>query len=184
MRWVEGEISAPLTRLLHAPILIVPVEYEGGLDGPPARILFATDGSDASMNALRAGARLVASRSEWRVVYVVDRLLAPGTGPFEQQFEDSLTKGGQVALKVAGDELAAYEQQNDWAVETALIRTDSTYDDVPHAIDREARSWKAQLVVLGTHGRRGLTRWLLGSVAERTLRLTSVPLLLVPPADS
>ncbi|WP_321896489.1 universal stress protein [Paraburkholderia heleia] len=184
MRWVEGEISAPLTRLLHAPILIVPVEYEGGLDGPPARILFATDGSDASMNALRAGARLVASRSEWRVIYVVDRLLAPGTGPFEQQFEDSLTKGGQVALKVAGDELAAYEQQNDWAVETALIRTDSTYDDVPHAIDREARSWKAQLVVLGTHGRRGLTRWLLGSVAERTLRLTSVPLLLVPPADS
>ncbi|ETN78267.1 universal stress family protein [Necator americanus] len=93
-------------------------------------------------------------------------------------------KIGQVALKAAGDELAAYEQQNERAVETALIRTGGTYDDVPHAIDREARHWKAQLVVLGTHGRRGLTRWLLGSVAERTLRLTSVPLLLVPPAGS
>ncbi|SDE44268.1 Nucleotide-binding universal stress protein, UspA family [Paraburkholderia lycopersici] len=184
LRWVEGEVSAPLARLLHAPILIIPVEYEGGLDGPPSRILFATDGSDASLNALRAGARLVAPRSDWRVVYVVDRLLARGTGPFEEQLEDSLVKSGEVALKMAGDELAADGQQSQRVVETAIIRTRSAYDDVPHAIDRDARHWKPQLVLLGTHGRRGLTRWLLGSVAERTLRLTSVPLLLVPPADN
>lgn len=183
LRWVEGEVSAPLSRLLHAPILIIPVEYEGVQDGLPSRILFATDGSDASLNALRAGSRLVAPRSDWRVIYVVDRLLAPGTGPFEEQLEDSLMKSGQVALKVAGDELAACNQ-NERIVETALIKTRSTYDDVAHAIDRDARHWKAQLVLLGTHGRRGLTRWLLGSVAERTLRLTSVPLLLVPPTDS
>lgn len=153
-------------------------------DGPPSRTLFATDGSDASLNALGAGARLVAPRSDWRVVYVVDRLPAPVTWPFEEAPEDSLVKSGQVALKMAGDELAADDQQSQRVVKTAIIRTRSTYDDVPHAIDRDARHWKAQLVVLGTHGRRGLTRWLLGRVAERTLRLTSVPLLLVPPADS
>ncbi|WP_413183404.1 universal stress protein [Paraburkholderia sacchari] len=184
LRWVEGEVSAPLARLLHAPILIVPAEYEGERDGPLSRILFATDGSEASLNALRTGARLVVSRSAWRVIYVVDRLLAPGTVPFEEQLEDSLMKSGQVALKVAGDELAADDQQSERRVETALIQTASTYDDVPHAIDRDARHWKAQLILLGTHGRRGLTRWLLGSVAERTLRLTSVPLLLVPPTNS
>ncbi|WP_321939685.1 universal stress protein [Paraburkholderia sp. J8-2] len=184
LRWVEGEVSAPLARLLHAPTLIVPGEYEGGSDGPPSRVLFAIDGSEVSLNALRAGARLSAPRADWRVIYVVDRLLAPGTGPFEEQLEDTLMKSGQVALKVAGDELATDDQQSKQVVETALIKTGSTYDDVPHTIERDAQHWKAQLVVLGTHGRRGLTRWLLGSVAERTLRLTSVPLLLVPPADS
>ncbi|MEI7294874.1 MULTISPECIES: universal stress protein [Paraburkholderia] len=180
LRWVEGEVSAPLARLLHAPVLIVPAEYDGACDGPPSRVLFATDGSDASRCALRAGAGLVASRSDWRIIHVVDRLLAPGTGPFERQLEETLSEIGQVALKAAVGELASYGQQDERAVETALIKTSSTFDDVPHAIERDAVRWKAQLVVLGTHGRRGVTRWLLGSVAERTLRLTSVPLLLVP----
>ncbi|WP_321788359.1 universal stress protein [Paraburkholderia sp. J94] len=179
LRWVEGEVSAPLARLLHAPVLIVPPEYKGATDGPPSRVLFATDGSDASLCALRAGAGLVAPRSNWRIVYVVDRLLAAGTGPFERQLEDTLTEIGRVALKAAVDELAVYGRQSERAVETALIKTSSSFDDVPHAIERDAVRSKSQLVLLGTHGRRGLARWLLGSVAERTLRLTTVPLLLV-----
>ncbi|WP_342952521.1 universal stress protein [Paraburkholderia sp. JHI869] len=180
LRWVEGEVSAPLARRLHSPILIVPVDYEAASDEYPSRVLFATDGSDASVAAMRVGARLVAPRADCRVIYIVDRLLAPGTGPFEEYLEDTLTKSGQIAVKAAADELAAYDQQNEWAVTTAILKTANTYDDVPHAIDREARHWQAQLVVLGTHGRRGLTRWLLGSVAEREVRLTAMPLLLVP----
>ena len=180
LRWVEGEVSAPLSKLLRVPTLIVPVEYEDELDGPPSRILAATDGSDASLTALRAGIRLVSPRSDWRVIYIVDRLLGRETGPLEQQLEETLRESGQIVLEAAGDELAASDPQKERVVETALIMTRSTYDDVAHAIDRDARHWKAQLVVLGTHGRRGLTRWLLGSVAERTLRLTSIPLLLVP----
>ena len=42
-----------------------------------------------------------------------------------------------------------------------------------------ARKWRSDLVVMGTHGRRGLNRLLLGSDAERVLRGTPVPLLLV-----
>ncbi|MEM5330991.1 universal stress protein [Paraburkholderia sp. JHI2823] len=183
LRWVEGEVSAPLAKLLRVPTLVVPVEYEDELPGPPSRILFATDGSDASLTALRAGMGLVSARSDWRVIYVVDRLLGRESGPLEQQLEETLRESGQVALKAAGDELAASDPQKERVVETALVMTKSTYDDVAHAIDRDARQWKAQLVVLGTHGRRGLTRWLLGSVAERTLRLTSIPLLLVPPVE-
>ncbi|WP_321914557.1 MULTISPECIES: universal stress protein [unclassified Paraburkholderia] len=180
LRWVEGEVSAPLARLLQWPVLIVPVGHEAGSDALPSRVLFATDGSAASVAALRVGARLVAPRADCRVIYVVDRLLASGTGPFERQLETVLTESGHIAVKAAADELAAHGQQKEWVVETALIKTRNTYDDVPHTIDREARHWKAQLVVLGTHGRRGLTRWLLGSVAEREVRLSAVPLLLVP----
>jgi nucleotide-binding universal stress UspA family protein len=42
-----------------------------------------------------------------------------------------------------------------------------------------AIKWRADLIVMGTHGRRGLDRLLIGSDAERVLRSTPVPLLLV-----
>jgi len=43
----------------------------------------------------------------------------------------------------------------------------------------QAEVWKADLIVIGTHGRRGLARLMLGSSAERILRLSPVPVLLV-----
>ncbi|WP_427914978.1 universal stress protein [Ramlibacter sp. MMS24-I3-19] len=43
----------------------------------------------------------------------------------------------------------------------------------------DARAWEADLIVIGSHGRRGLGRLLLGSGAEEILRLAPVPVLLV-----
>jgi hypothetical protein len=45
-----------------------------------------------------------------------------------------------------------------------------------------AREWEADLVVLGTHGRRGLPRFFLGSVAETVLRKAPCSALVIPPA--
>ena len=181
MRWLEGEVSAPFARLLRRPVLIVPAGYEADAAEIPSRILFATDGSEVSLAALRIATTLATPHAHWRAVYVVDRLLAPGTGIFEKRLEDALSETGSIAVAKARAELAACGQEG-WDVETAVLKTDNSFDDVPHTLDREARRWNAQLLVLGTHGRRGLTRWLLGSVAERATRLTSVPLLLIPPA--
>jgi nucleotide-binding universal stress UspA family protein len=50
---------------------------------------------------------------------------------------------------------------------------------VSDAILEAAKKWRADLIVMGTHGWRGLNRLLLGSDAERVLRGVSVPLLLV-----
>jgi nucleotide-binding universal stress UspA family protein len=47
----------------------------------------------------------------------------------------------------------------------------------------EARKWRADLIVMGTHGRRGVNRLLLGSDAERVLRSAPVPVLLVRPEE-
>jgi nucleotide-binding universal stress UspA family protein len=46
-------------------------------------------------------------------------------------------------------------------------------------IEEEATRWPADLVVIGTHGRRGIRRLLLGSVAEGLTRISSRPILLV-----
>ncbi len=46
-------------------------------------------------------------------------------------------------------------------------------------INGEAKRWRANLVVLGTHGRRGLNRLALGSVAEAVIRLAKRPVLVI-----
>jgi nucleotide-binding universal stress UspA family protein len=50
---------------------------------------------------------------------------------------------------------------------------------IASVIEGEARRWQADLIVIGTHGRSGLSRLLLGSVAEGVVRVASVPVLLV-----
>ncbi len=51
----------------------------------------------------------------------------------------------------------------------------------PHkAIIKAADEWKADLIVIGSHGRTGLDRLLMGSVAEHVIRHSSIPVLIVP----
>jgi nucleotide-binding universal stress UspA family protein len=50
---------------------------------------------------------------------------------------------------------------------------------VSEAIEQEAENWNADLIVIGTHGRRGFRRLLLGSVAENLIRISTKPVLLI-----
>jgi len=52
-------------------------------------------------------------------------------------------------------------------------------EEIADVILQEAGSWTADLIVIGTHGRRGLAHALLGSVAERVVRAATVPVLVV-----
>ena len=62
-------------------------------------------------------------------------------------------------------------------VETAVRLGNSAETILEHTLERQA-----DLIVMSTHGRSGLARWALGSVAERVVRTTSVPVLLIPDA--
>lgn len=62
-----------------------------------------------------------------------------------------------------------------------LIQPDRNGADVAHLIVHDAVEWNADMLVMGTHGRRGVTGWLVGSVAGRVARITKTPLLLVNP---
>ena len=55
--------------------------------------------------------------------------------------------------------------------------------DVADAILRRAVTLGADLIVMGTHGRTGINRWFVGSVAERVLRRAASPVMVVPPHD-
>jgi nucleotide-binding universal stress UspA family protein len=120
-------------------------------------VLFPTDFSAASE---RAGlvARDMARQQGVRlhVIHVVP----PVTDP-----EDSSEKLRRLAAELA----------KDLRVESALLS-----GRVAHQIIRYARDKRVGLIVLGTHGRTGVSRVLLGSVAEGVVRLAPCPVLTVP----
>lgn len=73
------------------------------------------------------------------------------------------------------DQLAASRNKDRKVIEQALIRTGDARDVILQTVEE----LEADLVVMGTHGRRGISRALLGSVAEMIVRTSPVPVLTV-----
>jgi nucleotide-binding universal stress UspA family protein len=63
--------------------------------------------------------------------------------------------------------------------ETHLIEASNTVDSIAQKIIQFVKVWDAELLILGTHGRRGFHRLFLGSVAEEASRISNTPLLLI-----
>ncbi|MAT98626.1 MAG: hypothetical protein CL608_15900 [Anaerolineaceae bacterium] len=74
------------------------------------------------------------------------------------------------------DEKVASLQRNGYQVYGLVLQGESVANVVLEAADRFA----VDAIVMGTHGRSGLSRWLLGSVADKVLRCSKLPVLLVP----
>jgi nucleotide-binding universal stress UspA family protein len=178
LQWADASVSGPVTRNAHCSMLIVPDRFERRLAGPLERIMFATDGSAASQYAIRYGLQLATARTGLLAVYVVDRAVRLFDIVSAPALEDAYIADGKRALGQAATLFAHYPN----AAKTALLSTRAVGDDVAHTLAREAVGSHAELMVVGSHGRRGLSGWLLGSVARRVARLSEVPVLLVRPA--
>ena len=141
------------------------------------RILVAIDGSETSNVGLRHAIQLAKEHhAQLRLVNVVDDINLNIDAPGELiEFQERLMKAGtallQKARKVAVK--AALEP------ETKLLEILSLDQKVADVIVEEAKHWRADLVVIGTHGRRGLSRVFLGSVAEGVVRTSTTPVLLI-----
>lgn len=145
-----------------------------------AKILVAVDGSDTSRHAIEKALELAkAFSATLRIVHVVDMSWLP-IGPeigIDTAVMSAARRGvGENVVSSARD--AA--QQAGFEAEAVLLETETPVEHVAEAIAREAARWPADLVVLGTHGRRGIQHLMLGSVAERMARLSSAPVLLIP----
>lgn len=183
LHWVEGVVSEPRMKFGACAILVVP--ERGGVEwrGRPHKILFAIDGSSASQEALRIGAKLARSETELRAIYVVDRAVRLTDFVPLTVLEDALVEEGNAALAKASHFFETLQEACGARLETALANTDQANDDVAHAIEGEAQSWHTDLLVMGTHGRRGVVRCLLCSVANRVAGIAQTPLLLVREQD-
>ncbi|ALL67464.1 Universal stress protein family [Paraburkholderia caribensis MBA4] len=180
LRWIEGTVSEPVARRATCALLLVPEDCRVPTDRPPARMVFALDGSACSFAGLRTGLQLASPDALLRTVYVMDRAVHLFDDGAAEMLESAYLEQGCTALERATRICADHGR----VTETAMIKTQKTHDDVPHAIVRDTAEWNGDLLVLGTHGRRGLARWLLGSVAARTARLVDTPVLLARSAEA
>jgi nucleotide-binding universal stress UspA family protein len=145
------------------------------------RILVPVDGSHTSTQGLEEAIRLAkVSQGVLRMIHVVDEFVAiqndaymPGAGALLE----GMVEGGSQLLKKAAD-LAASQGV---AAEGALLKT--LGGRVADIIVKEAKDWGADVIVMGTHGRRGVSLLVLGSDAEAVIKMTPVPLLLVRGAE-
>jgi nucleotide-binding universal stress UspA family protein len=141
------------------------------------RILVPINESTTSERALQEAIRLAGGKSVLRLVYVLEEVLPVNGEGYDYANSSALH---EAALKT-GNELLAQAakkvQLSGASVETTLL--DELGLGVVDAINNEAINWRADLIVIGTHGRTGLTRLLLGSVAEGVVREASMPVLLI-----
>ena len=175
LRLVEGAMSDTLTTRVRCALLIVPAGYVRPSDGGLQRLMFAVDGSEPSLHAVRVGLGFATPTTLLYAAYVIDRAVRLTDIVPVRALEDAYRAEGEDALAKIGPLFHATGNPS----KRSVVETRPTSDDVAHALMRDAVHWRAELLVVGTHGRRGIAAWLIGSVARRIAHLAQVPVLLV-----
>jgi nucleotide-binding universal stress UspA family protein len=140
------------------------------------RILVPVDGSPTAQRALQEALQLGDNATQVRLVYVVTEFVTLAEG-YEFIDYDELRKAAHTTGEHILSDAAEQVRQAGRVAETSL--RDIKGGRIASVIEDEAESWHADLIVIGTHGRTGLDRMLLGSVAEGVVRVSTVPVLLI-----
>lgn len=170
-RLLHGSVATQVVRTAPCPVLVVPPGAE--LGGP---ILFATDFSEHAQRALGHAVALARALGERLVIMHVATLVEDGVQDW--RFPALTQEMVDAVLEEAEAELAAtVEQAGEEALEVTARLVRGTY--AATEIVETAASLEAGILVVGSHGRTGLARAVLGSVAEKVLRASPVPVLVV-----
>ena len=145
------------------------------------QILVAVDGSETSNLALREAIKLAKDqKAKLRLIHVVDEtpayLMMDAEAPYlVADLQKALQTVGQKVLSTCADVVREAGIEADTTLKTAKAIGQRIYEE----IEEEATRWPADLIVIGTHGRRGFRRLILGSVAEGVTRIATKPVLLI-----
>lgn len=143
------------------------------------RILVAVDESKTSERALKEGAMLAKEQhATLRLAHVIDDTFAYTALETPREMAERqarLRKAGEGVLNRAAATARAFGIEAEITILEVVEADNCIYD----TIQQEAERWPADLIVIGTHGRRGFRRLLLGSVAEGLVRVTTKPVLLI-----
>lgn len=140
-------------------------------------ILVPIDGSETSHKALEEAVRLAGlTGGRLRILHVVDPLAHvngfEASAVYLADLLPELLKAGRELVEQARLDAGGGDK-----VETEVV--ESAGQAVSEIIVERAREWGADIIVLGTHGRRGIERIVMGSDAEQVVRTAHVPVLLV-----
>jgi nucleotide-binding universal stress UspA family protein len=141
------------------------------------RILVPVDGSDTAKRGLQEAIKLSkALGGQMRLVHIVDDsalALNPETGIAAAPLVEDFAEGGKEILMEARTMAAAQ------GVDAETVLHENFTGRVADLIVDEARKWRADLIVMGTHASGGIRHAVMGSDAEAVLHGAEVPVLLV-----
>jgi nucleotide-binding universal stress UspA family protein len=171
-RFLLGNVAAAVLR--YAPCSVEVVRARGVEREPQVtKVLLATDGSECSELAARSIAgRPWPPNTEIRVLSVVELVLPASRALFQPPFVDSafIESARMRAMKHSQDAIAGAREILGASATTRQLNVSeevSVLLETPKTIIlQEAAEWGADLIVLGSHGRRGVDLFLLGSVSE------------------
>ncbi|MEF8937287.1 MAG: universal stress protein, partial [Halovenus sp.] len=137
-------------------------------------ILFPTDGSDGAADTFDHVLDIAATHDATvHILFVTDTTQTSATR-IRSELLDTLEAEGEEIVA----ETAARAEQRDVSTVTEVVQGEPYREIVEYADSREI-----DLVVMPTHGRQGLERFLLGSTTERVVRQANVPVLTIQPDD-
>lgn len=141
-----------------------------------SHILVPVDGSDTSLTAIDKAAGLAkAFGSRVTAIYVIDPYPFTGVGADfaygQDQYLSAAKNEADTAIRVVTDRMQAAGV----AVDARVVESHSAWRGILEAADAQG----ADLIVMGSHGRRGLEKLVLGSVAQRVLSHANLPVLVV-----
>lgn len=202
-RWVIGSVAQKVAQ--HATVPVFVLRETGSIPAAPhpdptrpLRALVPLDGSASAKEALEPAASLIAALSApgqgaLHLLRVVRPSPSDSAMLDQQHLEHTLHKAkgylsatvehmhaGIVAPSVAAQGLeVTWSVAVDSDVADALIRVAENGEDVEGA----GVFGGCDLIAMATHGRGGVQRWAMGSITERVLGATQLPLLIVRPAS-
>jgi nucleotide-binding universal stress UspA family protein len=152
-RLVIGSTAEGVIRGSEVPVIVVPPLPTEVPQGPLGCLVVAVDGSPASDRGLEFACEVASiERAKLALCSVAEEAHVEGR---------------------VGEVLA--ESARRISSSAAGVTTELLHGDAAEGIVEAARTWSAGLIVMGTHGRAGIPRFVLGSVAEGVLRLSLVP---------
>jgi universal stress protein A len=145
----------------------------------PTHILVATDFSEASASALTvAAAQAKAAGSKLSLIHVYDPspMVPPAAIPAPRKMEESIAN--EMGERVQAELERVRKEHLGDVPDVSIVA--QRHANAAYAVCDYAESHGVDLIVLGTHGRTGLSHLLIGSVAERVVRHARCPVLTVP----
>ena len=142
-----------------------------------SKILVPVDGSETSTAGLNEAVQLAKIHgSQLCLMHIVNEFVLNYTyapGQFSENLFEALRKGGKEVLDAAEKIVLAQ------GIRPTRVMVESIGGVAADLILEQAKEWHADLIVMGTHGRRGIFRLAMGSDAEQVVRAATVPVMLV-----
>jgi nucleotide-binding universal stress UspA family protein len=174
-RWAYGSVADKVLSGGRLPVLLVRASEAPHTIASIRRILVPLDGSALAERALIPAQYLAQAFNAEVLLFRVQEPSAygqgePAAGVYAAAFDDSLRAMVEEYLTEKTQEMRSRDMRVSWETQFGMPA-----DGILDVAQKRA----VNLVVMSTHGRSGVGRWIMGSVADRVLRASRIPVLLI-----